>query len=288
MSLDEVMIEGTLKADGTLEYIPEAGFGVSLREISESLRESGIDADAANRLFTTYMAHQRAKNNPSVGLRKLNFNTDPAKGGISVDMLKDVDAYINSKPEIKDAFEKARTQYNEYNKNLINFLEATGAISKDLAKTLNATKDYIPFYRVDEKKEQVFLSIGTEDVPINIGSLKEQPYLRELVGGNEHIVDFFTSSVQNTTILTDTALRNLASSRVATSLKALGFAEIKPNAKPEGPNVVRFMVLDDDNPSSIRTCLRRARENASTSPSAPASMPRYRSAEPNTASRCTG
>lgn len=230
------------KADGSMEFIPEAGFGVSLREISESLRESGIDADAANRLFTTYMAHQRAKNNPSVGLRKLNFNTDPAKGGISVDMLKDVDAYINSKPEIKDAFEKARTQYNEYNKNLINFLEATGAISKDLAKTLNATKDYIPFYRVDEKKEQVFLSIGTEDVPINIGSLKEQPYLRELVGGNEHIVDFFTSSVQNTTILTDMALRNLASSRVATSLKALGFAEIKPNAKPEGPNVVRFKV----------------------------------------------
>jgi hypothetical protein len=230
------------KADGSMEFIPEAGFGVSLREISESLRESGIDADAANRLFTTYMAHQRAKNNPSVGLRKLNFNTDPAKGGISVDMLKDVDAYINSKPEIKDAFEKARTQYNEYNKNLINFLEATGAISKDLAKTLNATKDYIPFYRVDEKKEQVFLSIGTEDVPINIGSLKEQPYLRELVGGNEHIVDFFTSSVQNTTILTDMALRNLASSRVATSLKALGFAEIKPDAKPEGPNVVRFKV----------------------------------------------
>jgi uncharacterized protein YeeX (DUF496 family) len=230
------------KADGSMEFIPEAGFGVSLREISESLRESGIDADAANRLFTTYMAHQRAKNNPSVGLRKLNFNTDPAKGGISVDMLKDVDAYINAKPEIKDAFEKARTQYNEYNKNLINFLEATGAISKDLAKTLNATKDYIPFYRVDEKKEQVFLSIGTEDVPINIGSLKEQPYLRELVGGNTHIVDFFTSSIQNTSILTDMALRNLASSRVATSLEALQFAKIKPDAKPEGPNVVRFKV----------------------------------------------
>lgn len=29
-----------------------------------------------------------------------------------------------------------------------------------------------------------------------------------------------------------------------------------------GPNVVRFMVLDDDNPSSIRACLRGARENA--------------------------
>ena len=29
-----------------------------------------------------------------------------------------------------------------------------------------------------------------------------------------------------------------------------------------GPNVVRYMVLDEDNPSSIRTCLRSARENA--------------------------
>lgn len=29
-----------------------------------------------------------------------------------------------------------------------------------------------------------------------------------------------------------------------------------------GPSVVRYMVLDDDNPSSIRTCLRSARENA--------------------------
>jgi len=230
------------RADGQMEFIPEAGFGVSLREISETLREAGMDADAANRLFTTYMAHQRAKNNRDVGLRKLNFNTDPDKGGITVKMLQEVDAYIDAKPEIKDAFEKARTQYNEYNKNLINFLEATGAVSKDLAQTLNSTKDYIPFYRVDEKKEQVFLSIGTEDVPINIGSLKEQPYLRELVGGNTHIVDFFTSSIQNTSILTDMALRNLASSRVATSLEALQFAKIKPDAKPEGPNVVRFKV----------------------------------------------
>ena len=48
----------------------------------------------------------------------------------------------------------------------------------------------------------------------------------------------------------------------ALSANGLDEAYQKKYGAFSAPNVVRYMVLDEDNPSSIRTCLRSARENA--------------------------
>jgi hypothetical protein len=63
--------------------------------------------------------------------------------------------------------------------------------------------------------------------PFTIGNLQQQPYLKELVGGDEKIQDFFTSSLQNTAMLVDMGLRNLATKEIAFSLQSAGLLKGK-------------------------------------------------------------
>ena len=103
----------------------------------------------------------------------------------------------------------------------------------------------------------VELLIGGEN-PVKIGNIKEQPYLQELVGGDEPILDFMTSAVQNTNLLTDMALRNQATSNAVFELVDLGLATI--TRKPiSGTNVVRFKVEPD--PKNEKDNLTNAEKN---------------------------
>jgi hypothetical protein len=135
------------------------------------------------------MAAIRAKNK---GLASLNFSED-----VTQELLDKTMAAIKATPGLEAVFKSAQTEYNTYNRNLINFVVSTGALSKDVAKRLLAENDYIPFYR--ERNGMVELLIGNES-PIRIASIAEQPYLHELIGGDRPILDFFTSSVQNTEV----------------------------------------------------------------------------------------
>jgi hypothetical protein len=181
----------------------------------------------------------------------LNFNPD-----LTQKDLDEVKAYVERTPDVKNAFNAAREKYNEYNKGLINFLVQTGTLSKETGKKLSATNDYIPFYRKQGGNAE--LVIGGEISPINIGSLKSQPYLNELVGDNSHILDFFTSSVQNTNLLTDMALRNLATRNVAFGLGEMNLLKrsdkeiaakrsgIRKGKDAKGPEVIRFKIDGED------------------------------------------
>jgi hypothetical protein len=156
---------------------------------------------------------------------------------------------IDNTPGLKENFERARMEYNAYNKGLINFLAQTGAISKEVAKSLSEANDYIPFYR--QRGGVAELMIGGEN-PIRVGSIAEQPYLKELVGGDEPIIDFLTSSVQNTNILTDMGLRNIATKNAVLELVNLDLAKIS-KAKVSGPDVVKFKVDGEDRFALIDT-----------------------------------
>jgi hypothetical protein len=90
-----------------------------------------------------------------------------------------------------------------------------------------AEDDYIPFYR--ERKGVVELVIGNES-PIRIGSIAEQPYLDKLVGGDTAIIDFMTSSVQNTNMLVDMGMRNLATKNAVMELVDLKAAKLVKKA----------------------------------------------------------
>ena len=209
--------------------------GVSLKSVFEPLKEAGI----GNEAFTT-----NALSKYLIAYRVLT-------GGRGADVVDikgrvtdaDLRRWFDEGNKIPQ-FVEVRKRYNEYNKGLINFLVQTGAISKELGAKLTKLENYVPLYR-KMAGDEIGLIIGDEK-PIRIGDLKNQPYLKELVGGEELIVDVFASSLRNTQLLTDMALKNLATRNAAFTLQQMGIANIHARKGPASPNVLRFKIDGDD------------------------------------------
>jgi hypothetical protein len=229
--------------------IIESTPGANLKDMAAALKDADVgNPEATSRVFTMYLAAKRAAN-PKVGLSKLNFGPE-----VTQKMLDDTMKAVDNSPATKDAFEKAAGIYNEYNKGLINFAVKTGAIPKDIGAQLLKNNDYVPFYR-PTNDGSVFLEIGGAPA-IKIGNLKDQPYLHELVGGDKPIFDVFTSALQNTSMLTDMALRNLATRNVAYALGDMGLLKVGEKEKGsgirrggdnvKGPTIIRFK-MDGEN-----------------------------------------
>ena len=64
--------------------------------------------------------------------------------------------------------------------------------------------------------------------------------MKELIGGDSAIVNFETGALQNTYMLTDMAMSNIATKNTAFTLSKLGIADIRPGDGPAAPNVLRF------------------------------------------------
>jgi hypothetical protein len=230
----------------------------TLLKVFKALGESGMNADEAGRVFTLWLAAQRVKNE-GIGVEALNYGKD--KNGqplLTAEKLRGVEKDVASQPKIAAAFEKARKEYNAYNAGLIDFAVQAGRISPEVAADLKRKKDYIPFYR--QMGGEVKLFIGSEGAPITIGNLKDQPYLNELVGGDKPIQDVFTSSIQNTHMLTDMALRNITTKNVVYTLRKLGMLEagrggmvVRPKAGPASPLTIRFMENGEEKHAIVKT-----------------------------------
>jgi hypothetical protein len=251
-------IKEITRADGQKEWVIEAVPGNNIKDAVKRLatkdviKEAG-SADAANRLFTLYLAAIRGER---VGYDKLNFGRAAAQSELQqierdlassrldpedktqlnarktyleknlAGMPTEADfraakAEIEANDTLKKAFDEVRELYNGYNTDLLNFLVQAGAMNKDEAARLLRAKDYIPYYRMRGGNAE--LVIGGE-TPIRIGNLKDNPHLQELVGGEEPIFDFLTSSVQNTSMLLDMGLSNIARKNVAYELADVGLA----------------------------------------------------------------
>jgi hypothetical protein len=235
--------------DGRVERLVETTGGASIAGVVNKLKEANQyigNGEAVNQVFTTYMAAIRAKNK---GIETLNFGKDKnGKPVLTQEMLDEVTALVNKNKALRDIFEEARTEYNKYNRDLLDFVASTGALSKALVKKLVAEDDYIPFYR--ERKGVIELVIGNES-PIRIGSIADQPYLDKLVGGDTAIIDFMNSSVQNTNMLVDMGMRNLATKNAVMELVDLKAATLVKKA--EGTDVVKFKVDGDDRYAIVAT-----------------------------------
>lgn len=231
----------TIEQDDKGNYIIKEAGTASLKDVADTLAKvKGLGNSTAVRdAFDAYLKAYRAKR---VGARVLNFEKPPT--------IAEIEATIAAGDAIPE-FVAARKQYNEYNKGLINWLVKTGAISKELGAQLSSTNDYVPFYRV--QGDNVLFEIG-DRTPITIGDIKNQPYLNELVGGKEDTKDFFTAALQNTALLTDMGLRNLATRQVAFTLQSAGLLQGKVNeltgktkgivkgTGPASPEVIRFKI----------------------------------------------
>jgi hypothetical protein len=224
------------RKDGRTEYVVESVDGANIQQVVDILKKAPAGSpDAANRLFTMYLAGIRAKNK---GFQTLHFGD-----ALTEAQLDSAMANIRATPGLEENFKQARDVYNEYNRNMVGFLEQSGAISKAHAARLTKENDYIPFYR--EQNGVALLTIGGE-TPIRVGSIAEQPYLHELVGGDRAILDFLTSSVQNTALITDMGLRNLATKNSMNELEDMGLAQIRRGPGTADPKVVRFKMDGDD------------------------------------------
>jgi len=231
------------RADGSKEYVIESNDGASIRGVVETLRDAKQyvgNGEAVNRLFTMYMSGIRAKNK---GFAALNFGEEVSEA----DLKEAMRAVEGNKP-LKDIFDDARKQYNEYNRDMLQFVADSGAISDATRKALIQEDDYIPWYR--ERNGVAELVIGKE-APIRIGSIAEQPYLHELVGGDRPILDFMTSAVQNTNMLADMGLRNTATKNAVFELVDMKLAKIV--GATSGPNIVKFKKDGKDMYASIET-----------------------------------
>jgi hypothetical protein len=227
-------------------FVLESKPGANLKSLAEVLGSIGWgNAEGIRNAYSLYRISKRAKN---VGVDKLNFKNPQEMAK----MLKEVDALVAGNKQLSDGFKKADAIYDQYNRDLMNLLVQTGALPKDKAIDLVKNNDYIPFYRT-EQNGNVVLDLGGAD-RVRIGNLKDQPYLKELVGGDERIVDIYTGALQNTNLLIDMALHNLASRNVAFTLADLGLVDVKGDKGkgirkgkgPAGDKVIRFSVQPVD------------------------------------------
>jgi len=222
-------------ADGETEVLGKKD-GANLIKVGNILQRAKMlgNSQAINNLFGLYLVSIRAKR---VGLKTLASDLR-----ITEKELNDVVANIKQ-AGAEPIFKEAAKVYTEYNKDLINFAVQTGAISKELGAELNRYGDYVPFYRVREGIAQ--LVISKENV-INVGRLTDQPYLDELVGGKEMLMNFEESAFQNTAVLVDMGLRNLATSKLVQQLEKIGDNQTKiatrVSPKITGTDIVRAKV----------------------------------------------
>jgi hypothetical protein len=226
-----VKAEITRKNGGT-ETVYRSTKGVSMVDVAQALNKAKLSNDVEQEnMFTLYVAGKRAQ---QVGWDKLNFSS-PAQAKAEYDA---VIARLNNNPEAKKAFEEAAKLYQQYNAGLLDFLAQTGALSDKKVAELKSI-NYVPFYRVNNNGE-VQLMVDKER-PVRIANIKDQPQLKELIGGNTAILPIFTSAAQNTFMLTGMGLRNQAVKETSFMLQKLGIASrVAPGNGPTGANVVRF------------------------------------------------
>jgi hypothetical protein len=220
---------------GELDLIerPDAANLVNVSKILERAKALG-SPKVVNQFFQTYLVAKRVKR---VGLKALNVDLKITEQDLK-NVVNDVAA-----AKVTDIFEEAATEYAKYNKALIDFAVKTGAIPKEEGARLTRNNDYVPFYRV--KNGYAELVVAGEHA-IMIGRLKDQPYLHELVGDKEMLVDFETSAFQNTGILVDLAMRNMATTTLMRTLEKAGgkdrIATRVSAAKALGPDIIRGKV----------------------------------------------
>lgn len=220
--------------DGERMYT--GGDGPSLKDVSQALSKSGVPSKNVENEFTEYLLAVRAKR---VGADKLDFTGKKA----TQKQVEDTVARYSGTDPASMAFQKARDLYRDYNNNLIDFVVSSGAMSKEKGEALKAPGDYVPFYRqVGGRVELVVMG----EKPIRIGDITSQPYLQALVGGETTVLPVFTSALQNTSMLVDMALKNMAARNTAFVLRDMGVAKIQDGKGPDNVKVIRFSVEEKD------------------------------------------
>ena len=210
---------------------------VRVAEHIDTAAKAGL-GDSAEIATTVIMAGNRA-NSMTNGWERLN-SENPAGAKAEYEMYK---AKLAANPAAKAAVDAAIAEYQKYNNGLLDFLVQTGFMPKHEADRLKKVP-YVPFYRVENGAVVLFTG---EEKPIRIGSLTDNPDLKQLLGDSRSIMPLLTSAAQNTFMLTRAGLRNKGTHATADSLFKAGFAsKFGRGPGPAGTSTVRFKVKGED------------------------------------------
>ena len=217
--------------------------GPSLYDVIKPLSTVSKDHTAAGKTFTYYGVIKRAER---VGWTKVNLEAITGSAQNRAEFMAQVDKFkewLKNNPDKEQALAKAFDLYQDYNHNLLDLLGETEALPRAKIAELKSTRDYMPFYRINPSNANA-VQLWLDEGWTNIGDLTHQPYLKQLLGGSEQIMDFFESSIQNTHVLIDKAISNRAAKSAASTLVDLGLTEggVRDGYGPENANSIRFNV----------------------------------------------
>lgn len=226
--------------------------GASLKNVSDMLgKVTGFgNSQAASDAFTLYALAKRAQTD---GWDRVFADLSvPLKAGPAqaAEIEKEnarrqkARAYADTLANDKDSpFKLAYAEYQAWNKGMLQFAQQAGIISEEEFRRLAAKQNYTPLFRADKFGNMVLEIDQGRD--ITVGRLADEPHMQQMLGGSGQVMDFFTASVRNASVIIDASLHNIASREAVMSLYAMGAAH-PVSATEKGDNIVEFRGPDKD------------------------------------------
>lgn len=205
-----------LRKDAKGLMVIEAGHSKSAVDVYKAVgKVKGTDTNDKMVKAQLYLTAIRAAN---VGWDKLGFDATRVAA-----LKQQADAFmreVKADPAQEAALKNVAAVYGDLNRGLIQFMADTGALPKAKAAALLKHNDYVPFYRV-MKDGSAVLDLGEGNI-YPMGNIRTQPYLQALEGGDQKLLPLDEAIGRNVMMLTDMAMRNLATKDAAYVLQSLG------------------------------------------------------------------
>lgn len=239
------------KLRGKDTYKTEVQEGASLKNVSDMLGKiKGFgNSQATSDAFTLYALAKRAQTDGWDRVfadRSIPLKADPEQAAkIEAENKKRQAArdYADTLANDKDSpFKLAYAEYQAWNKGMLQFAQQADIISEEEFRRLASKQNYTPLFRADKFGNMVLEIDQGRD--ITVGRLADEPHMQKMLGGSGQVMDFFTASVRNASVIIDASLHNIASREAALSLFAMGAAH--PVSRTEkGDNIVEFRGPDE-------------------------------------------
>ncbi|WP_419533943.1 LPD38 domain-containing protein [Endozoicomonas sp.] len=128
--------------------------------------------------------------------------------------------WVHTQPELAKRFKQVMDDYQQHNRDLLDFMEAAGTLDKEQRKLFD-TGDYIPFNRIHDLEYQ---EENQRFIRPKKGLGGQTTGIQRLKGGVEKIAPL-EAMVRNTRSMLDAALKNIAQQRVIDNALQLGAVE---------------------------------------------------------------
>lgn len=170
------------------------------------------NAEARIAIFQGYVTALRAE---QLGWDKLDYDA----AGVKEADAKAALAEVRADPATKAAVEHAHDVYRDLNRGMIDFLDETHSLPKEVIAAMRADKNYIPFFRENGNSMEMVMPDGH---PKSIGDIRSLPFLQALKGGNTKLMSFPEAMLRNISVLTNLATTNLTNRQIAYHLRDIG------------------------------------------------------------------